>query len=626
MGLLGRLLVEIVGDNSKLDKSISESKKSAKSFASDIQKLYRGAVVAAIVLVINKFSKLSAAAEETRSKFNVVFGKTAKDVNKWASTYSKSVGRSTTDTLQFLGSIGDLLKPLGFQKDAVDDLSKTVVTLANDLGSFNDMPTADVMRDIQSAMVGNFEVTKKYGVVLNEAVIKQEAMNRGLYDGKGVVDAQTKAQIALDLIIKGTNDAQGDLLRTQDSATNTSIRLASANKDLGIALGTTINTGLTPMKAIAASIVTVLGDWVTKQNDVNSLIRDLSDGVVDGDSSLATMEATVKKLNKQIESSSQFTGNLNLELEKQRDNLIAIIEGTKQQAAMEGRYGKLLEDRAEKEAAAVAAAEKALEVADLINKKRRETMSDSELQIESLQTEIDKWAEFREIAGVQEYLNGLITERNNLLIGTEEQFGKLLPITADFWDHNKRGAIDLNDAVLEINETYKTLASDGLGAFASTFKEVGAGSMSILEGMKQAVKNTISAELEGLARVALVRAAIAAATFRFGTAAKLTGAATLAYAASGFVQQLAEGGVLAPANGGVPVVMAEAGRPEMAMPLTSQATDPFADKIAQRINNTTNNNTQNFNSMFSLNDDNQMREAARRLFPYMTGEQQRRGI
>ena len=72
--------------------------------------------------------------------------------------------------------------------------------------------------------------------------------------------------------------------------------------------------------------------------------------------------------------------------------------------------------------------------------------------------------------------------------------------------------------------------------------------------------------------------------------------------------------------------MAEAGVPEMAMPLNSAATDPFADKIASRINSSTTNNTQNFNSMFSLNDENKMREAARLLFPFFEDEKQRRGI
>jgi len=417
MALLGSLLVKINGDNSGLDKSINDSRKSSKKFATDIQKLYRGAVVTALVLVINKFSKLAAAAEETRSKFNVVFGRTAKDVQKWATIYSKSVGRSTTDTLSFLGSIGDLLKPLGFQKDAVDALSKTVVTLANDLGSFNDMPTADVMRDIQSAMVGNFEVTKKYGVVLNEAVIKQEALNRGLFNGKGAVDAQVKAQIALDLIIKGTNDAQGDLLRTQDSATNVSIRLASANKDLGIALGTTINTGLTPLKAITADIVNALAQWVTKQNEVNGLIKSLKAGAVGADESLETMRATLKKLNAQYEQSKNSILGANSAIKEDIDLLNQQITFKQMQIAMEGKYGEHLKGIEEAEAKRLEDAKKAAEVQQLIIDKRKESMSADELKIESLQTEIDKWAEFREIAGVQEYLNSLIAERNELLFG-----------------------------------------------------------------------------------------------------------------------------------------------------------------------------------------------------------------
>ena len=142
--LLGKLLVKIEGDNSDLDKSIKTSEGSVKKFS----KLAVGAyalVGVAIIAVGKKFSKLAAQAEEIQSKFNVVFGRTAREVQDWAQTYSESVGRSTSDTLQFLGSIGDLLKPLGFAKEDVDDLSKQVVTLANDLGSFNDMPTADVM-------------------------------------------------------------------------------------------------------------------------------------------------------------------------------------------------------------------------------------------------------------------------------------------------------------------------------------------------------------------------------------------------------------------------------------------------------------------------------------------------
>ena len=234
-------------------KNLNKVERSNKSFqkaALDMAKTFAGPAVAGLIIkktveVALEYGKLAAAAEEIESKFNVVFGNTAKEVQAWADEYSDSVGRSESDTLKFLGSIGDLLKPLGFSKIAVDDMSKVVVQLANDLGSFNDIPTEAVMRDIQSAMVGNYEVTKKYGVVLNASIIKQEALNRGLWDGTSALDAQAKANVALKLFIEGTADAQGDLIRTQDSATNVALRLESAQKDLGIALGENVNAFLT---------------------------------------------------------------------------------------------------------------------------------------------------------------------------------------------------------------------------------------------------------------------------------------------------------------------------------------------------------------------------------------------
>lgn len=275
MSARAKVYVDIESNSKKATKGIGDYGLAAGVAAG----LVAGLVHVGKEMVI-ECSNLAAAAEEVQSKFNVVFGDTAKDVQSWADIYSDSVGRSESDTLKFLGSIGDLLKPLGFGKDAVDGLSKTVVTLANDLGSFNDMPTERVMNDIQSAMVGNYEVTKKYGVVMNASIIKQEAMNSGIWNGKGALDAQAKAQTALNLFIKGTNDAQGDLLKTQDSATNVTLRLENAQKDLKIAYGEAINKGLTPMKAAIADVTKEWAEYIVKATAAKNLHDSLTGGNV----------------------------------------------------------------------------------------------------------------------------------------------------------------------------------------------------------------------------------------------------------------------------------------------------------------------------------------------------------
>ncbi|MCK4816792.1 hypothetical protein KA005_13565, partial [bacterium] len=218
----------------------------------------------------------------------------------------------------------------------------------------------------------------------------------------------------------------------------------------------------------------------------------------------------------------------------------------------------------------------------------------------------------------------------NILLEEEVELIDEVATAQDFMFDNGMSALhEQSTAVQQLEIDYLSLTENGLGAFASTFKQMGDKGVTIWDTLKQAGKNAVSSVLEGLAQEALVRAALAFAIpfgVRIPSGIAYTAAAAAAFAGSGLVQNLADGGVLAPATGGVPAVMAEAGVPEMAMPLNSAATDPFADKIASRINSSTTNNTTNYNSMFSLHDENKKREVVRQLFPFIIDEQQKRGI
>ena len=156
--------------------------------------LAAGAIVAGILKIGNEFSNLASTAEEVDSKFEAVFKNQTREVDAWAREFSSNIGRSVVDTKSFLSTIQDTFVPLGFARDAAADMSTTVVTLATDLASFNDLNTADVVRDLQSALVGNTETLRKFGVVANEAAIKQEAINSGIWDGEEALTAQQKAQ------------------------------------------------------------------------------------------------------------------------------------------------------------------------------------------------------------------------------------------------------------------------------------------------------------------------------------------------------------------------------------------------------------------------------------------------
>lgn len=186
-------------------------------------------------------------AEEMRSKFNVVFREEAPRVVEELTKFGREVGRSSIELQGFAAGLQDTFVPMGFARSQAADLSVQVVKLATDLGSFNNLPTGDVVRDITSALVGETEPMRKYGVIINEAVIQNEALALGVWDGKGALDAQGKAAATLSVIMKGTADAQGDAARTSGSWANQMRRLESTVTDAKVALGEKLLPVMTPL-------------------------------------------------------------------------------------------------------------------------------------------------------------------------------------------------------------------------------------------------------------------------------------------------------------------------------------------------------------------------------------------
>lgn len=174
---------------------------------------------------------------EMRSKFGVVFRDLAGDVERQLGVMGEAINRSKYDLMEYAATFQDTFVPLGFARDQAAEMSVALVQLAEDLGSFNNLPTADVARDLQSALVGNTETVRKYGVVANEAAIKAKALELGLWDGTGAIDAQAKAASILQIIMEGTADAQGDAARTAGSYENQTRGLDAALKDLKVTVG-----------------------------------------------------------------------------------------------------------------------------------------------------------------------------------------------------------------------------------------------------------------------------------------------------------------------------------------------------------------------------------------------------
>jgi hypothetical protein len=203
----------------------------------------------AVVGLGTKLVTLGADAEEMEAKFDVVFGMFAGGAKISLEQFGDAVGRSTYELMEMASTVQDTFVPLGFARGEATAMSVELTKLAVDMGSFNNVADADVMRDLQSAIVGNHETMRKYGVIITETTLGAELMRMGIEEGTKTATEQEKVQARLNIIMAGTADAQGDAAATSGSWTNQMRGLKAAISEGATAMGAELLPVLTPLLA-----------------------------------------------------------------------------------------------------------------------------------------------------------------------------------------------------------------------------------------------------------------------------------------------------------------------------------------------------------------------------------------
>jgi hypothetical protein len=223
--------------------------------------------------------------EEMMGKFNVVFGDYAGDVIKDLDAFGAAVGRNKFELREMASSVQDTFVPMGFARGAAANLSTAMTKLAVDVASFNNASDTEVMEAFQSAIVGNHETVRQFGIVITQATLDQELMRMGIEGGIKTATEAQKVQARYNLILAGTSDAHGDAERTAGSWANTMRGLKSSIAETVAEIGTNLLPVFTPMlqgfKELAQEYGPILVEWVEDFVDVLSLLVDYFTFVLD---------------------------------------------------------------------------------------------------------------------------------------------------------------------------------------------------------------------------------------------------------------------------------------------------------------------------------------------------------
>jgi len=177
---------------------------------------------------------------ETLSKSQTIFGANAGALESWASGAAQAVGLSKAAALDAAAGFGNMFTQLGFTGDEAAGLSQKVVQMSADLGSFNNVPTADVADRISAAFRGEYDSLQALIPNISAARVEQEAMAATGKTNAAELTAQEKAAAVLAIVQKDGTAAMGDFEKTSDGAANKQKILTASLEDQTTKLGSAL--------------------------------------------------------------------------------------------------------------------------------------------------------------------------------------------------------------------------------------------------------------------------------------------------------------------------------------------------------------------------------------------------
>lgn len=243
-------------------KEFQNLTKASDKAAFAINKMAVPAALAFGAIVTGGFKASQAASDfnETVSKSGIIFGEASIEIKNFANTAASSLGLSKQAALDAAATMGIFGKSAGLAGADLSNFSIEMVKLSGDLASFHNANPADVALALGAALRGEAEPIRKFGVLLNDAAVKAQAMKMGLYDGTGALDAQAKVLATQKLILQQTSDAQGDFARTSEGAANQQRILKAQVDNAKVAIGQAFLPILEAVLPVLVTFATAIGN------------------------------------------------------------------------------------------------------------------------------------------------------------------------------------------------------------------------------------------------------------------------------------------------------------------------------------------------------------------------------
>ena len=243
---VAKALDDVSDSAKKTHNQVEKNTKANAKFAAGMSSLKKGAIAGGAIFAAKSvldFSKsaLDAAvsAEEAGAAFDTTFGTAAARATLFLEDFANKAGLTVGEAQQLQATLGAVAQGIGFTQEASADLSIELTKIAADVASFSNVSAGaePVLQAFRSALVGEREALKTYGIAITEADVQTKAFEQTGKDSADSLNRQEKALATLALIQEKAAVQIGDLDRTTASFANQSRALNAELRQLNEEIG-----------------------------------------------------------------------------------------------------------------------------------------------------------------------------------------------------------------------------------------------------------------------------------------------------------------------------------------------------------------------------------------------------
>lgn len=248
-----------IRDINKLNRAVGTQATKMEKVRAGVKRMTPVAIAGGAAIVGFGVKAVAAASDvsESINKAATIYGKSSQTIIDASKNAATEVGLSQSAYLEGVSTLGQFGKAAGLSGDDLAKFGTDFATLSADLASFNNTSPEEALEAIGATLRGETEPIRKYGVMINDAALKQKAMELGIYDGNGALNQQQKTLAASKLIMEQTTDAQGDFTKTQGGLANSQRILKAQFTDFMATLG----RGLLPIVEKVMGALNKMTKW-----------------------------------------------------------------------------------------------------------------------------------------------------------------------------------------------------------------------------------------------------------------------------------------------------------------------------------------------------------------------------